>query len=52
MIELTITEVTRTPSKLSAALKSGDVRIVWKEQKPNGRVIESAIVKREELNNV
>ena len=47
MITLTITELTRSPSKLRAALKSGDVRIVWKDQKPGGRVIESAIVKRE-----
>ena len=45
--ELTITQLLRSPSKLRAALKSGDVRIVWKDQKPGGRVIESAIVKRE-----
>ena len=47
MIELTITEIIRSPSKLWGALKSGDVRIVKKEQKPGGRVIDSAIVKRE-----
>lgn len=47
MITLTITELTRSPSKLRAALKSGDVRIVWRDQKPNGVVLESAIVKRD-----
>ena len=47
MITLTITELTRSPSLLRSALKSGDVRIVWKDQKPGGQVIESAIVKRE-----
>ena len=47
MIELTLTQITRSPSKLWAALKSGDVRIIRKEQKPGGRVIDSAIVKRE-----
>ncbi|MBL4800190.1 MAG: hypothetical protein JKY50_22570 [Oleispira sp.] len=47
IIEITITELTRSPSKLWGALKSGDVRIVKREQKPGGMVIESAIVKRE-----
>lgn len=47
MITLTITELTRSPSKLWGALKSGDVRIIKREQKPGGRVIESAIVRRE-----
>lgn len=47
MITLTLTQITRSPSKLWSALKSGDVRIVKKEQKPSGQVIESAIVKRE-----
>lgn len=47
MITLTITELTRSPGKLRAALKSGDVRIVWKDQKPGGTIVDSAIVKRE-----
>ena len=47
MITLTMTELTRSPSKLWAALKSGDVRIIRKEQKPGGMIVDSAIVKRE-----
>lgn len=49
MIELTITQIVRSPNTLRAALHSGDVRIIWKEQAPNGQVMMSAIVKREEI---
>jgi hypothetical protein len=44
---LSITEITQKPNKLRTALDDGDVRIEWKEQKPNGKVLFSAIVKKE-----
>jgi len=48
MIELTITEIVQKPAKLRQALESGPVRIVWKEQKPGGKVRFSAIATKEE----
>ena len=48
MKELTITEIVKRPNDLRTALDSGPVRIVWKEQKPNGEVIFSAIAEKEE----
>ncbi len=47
MKELTITEIAQKPAKLRAALENGPVRIVWKEQKPNGKVVFSAIINKE-----
>ena len=49
MKELTMTEIARHPSKLREALEEGDVRIIWKEQKPNGKVTFSAITKKESI---
>jgi len=51
MTELTITQVAKKHTVLKEALKKGPVRIVWKEQKPNGKVIFSAIVTKEENPN-
>lgn len=48
MKELTITAIVKRPNDLRTALDKGPVRIVWKEQKPNGAVIFSAIVNKEE----
>lgn len=47
MKTLTITEIAKKPALLKQYLKKGDVRIVWKEQKPGGQVTFSAIVKKE-----
>lgn len=47
MTELTITQIVQKPNLLREALQSGDVRILWREQKPNGKVLESAIVSKE-----
>lgn len=47
MIELTITQIVKNPNILRESLKSGDVRLIWREQKPNGKVIESAIVSKD-----
>jgi len=56
MEKLSITEITKKTSVLKDALeKHGTVKIIWKEQKPNGKVIFSAIVTREDVkkeNNV
>jgi len=47
MKKLTITEIAKKHTVLKDALMEGPVRIVWKEQKPNGKVIFSATVKRD-----
>ena len=47
MRELTISEIVKKPSVLRDAINSGPVRIVWKEAKPNGKVIESAVVTKD-----
>lgn len=49
MITLTITEVAKKHTVLKEALEKGPVRIVWKEQKPNGKIIFAANVKKEDL---
>lgn len=49
MIELTITQIVQKPNLLRDGLKSGDVRIVWREQKPGGKIVESAIVRKEKV---
>jgi hypothetical protein len=48
METLTITEIAKRHTVLKEALEKGTVRIVWKEQKPNGKIIFSAIAKRED----
>ena len=48
MKELTITEIAKKHTVLREGLEKGPVRIVWKEQKPGGKVVFSAIVKKEE----
>ena len=47
MTEMSISEVTKNPNKLRTELDNGPVRIIWKEQKPNGKVVFSAIVNKE-----
>jgi len=49
MKTLTISEIVKHPAQLRAALEQGDVRITWKEAKPNGNVIFSAITKKESI---
>lgn len=50
---LTISEVVKKPAQFTTLVKSGEeVRIVWKEQKPNGKVELSAIIKKEDNKNV
>jgi hypothetical protein len=46
MIVLSITEIVKKPSVLLASLKIGEVKIVWKEQKPNGKVVFEAKVQK------
>lgn len=48
MKELTITQITKRTSLLREELNNGPVRIVWRESKPGGKVIYSAIVNRED----
>lgn len=47
MKELSITEIAKRHTVLKEALEKGPVRIIWKEQKPNGKQVFSAIVKKE-----
>lgn len=48
-VEMSITDVTKKPAQLKQALESGkEVRLIWREQKPNGNIILSAIVKKED----
>lgn len=47
MKELTITEIAKKHTVLKESLEQGPVRIVWKEQKPNGKVVFSAIATKE-----
>ncbi len=51
MKEISITQIARTPSVLKKALEKGPVRIVWKEQKPGGKILFSAITKKEDSTN-
>lgn len=45
---MSITDVIKKPAQLKQALESGkEVRLVWKEQKPNGKITFSATVKKE-----
>jgi len=53
MKTLTITQIAKKHTVLKEALeKHEEVRIVWKEQKPNGKVHFSAIAKKEDISNV
>lgn len=47
MITLTITEIVKNPAILRSSLSKGEVKIIWKEQKPNGKVLFSALAKKE-----
>lgn len=49
MKELTISEIAKKHTVLKDNLEKGPVRIQWKEQKPGGKVIFSAIIKKEEI---
>ena len=48
MKTLTISEIVKHPAKLREFLELGKVRITWKESKPGGKVIFSAIVDKED----
>jgi len=48
MKTLTISEVLKSPGLLKIEVQKGPVKLIWKEQKPNGKVVFSAIVKKEE----
>lgn len=52
MKELSITEIAKKHTVLRESLEKGPVRIVWKEQKPNGKVLFAAIVNKEDIPNV
>lgn len=48
MIEMTISEVVRNTAKLKELLEGGEkVRIVFKQPKPNGAVVLSALIEKE-----
>ena len=49
MQELSITEIAKKHTVLKDALEKGPVRIIWKEQKPNGKQVFSAIAKGERI---
>jgi len=49
MKTLSISEVSKKPSLLRTEVEKGPVRIVWKEPKPNGKVVYSVLVTKEEL---
>lgn len=46
MIVLSIAQIVKKPSLLRQALQNDEVKIVWKEQKPNGKVVFEAIAKK------
>jgi hypothetical protein len=48
MKTLTISQVMKAPGLLKKELEKGQVRLIWKEPKPNGLIVFSAIVKKEE----
>lgn len=47
MKTLTISEVIKSPGLLRKELEKGNVRLIWKEPKPNGLIVFSATVKKE-----
>jgi len=47
MKTLTISEVIKSPGLLKKEVEKGDVRLIWKEPKPNGLVTLSVIVTKE-----
>ena len=49
MKEMTISEISKNLASLRDNLEKGPVRIVWKEQKPGGKVTFSAIIEKEEI---
>jgi len=49
MKELTISEIVKHPAKLRDAIEQGEVRITWKEPKPNGKITLSVIAKKEDI---
>ncbi len=48
MKTLTISQIFKSPGLLKIEVEKGPVRIIWKEPKPNGKLILSAIIKKEE----
>ncbi len=50
MKTLSISEVIKSPGLLKKEVEKGDVRLIWKESKPNGLIILSAIITKEKGN--
>jgi len=48
MKEMSISEISKNLATLRENLEKGPVRIIWKESKPGGKVVFSAICEREE----
>lgn len=48
MKTLTISQIIKSPGLLKVEAEKGPVRLIWKEPKPNGLVVFSAIVKKED----
>jgi len=47
MKTLTISQIIKSPGLLKKELEKGEVRLIWKEPKPNGMIVFSATVKKE-----
>lgn len=53
MKTLSITDIVKKPALFKEALEEDQsVRVVWKEQKPNGEIVFSVIAKKEDIKNV
>ena len=51
MIELKLTDIVKKPSILREALSSDKVRIIWREPKPKGKIVFTAICEKEGVKN-
>lgn len=51
MIELKLTDIVKKPSILREALTSDKVRIIWREPKPKGKIVFTAICEKEGVKN-
>ena len=49
MQEMKISEIVKSPLKFREALEKGTVKVVWKEQRPNGKVLFSALATKQEI---
>ena len=52
MQEIKISDIVKSPLMFREALEKGTVKIVWKEQRPNGKVLFSALCTKQEIENV